>query len=51
MVAALLRRELGTSLSRNPVAEDRLLALELARLVCGVHPVSDFGGITGLETC
>jgi hypothetical protein len=48
MVPALLGRELGTSLSRDPVAEYGLLALELARLVSGVHPVRNLGGISGL---
>lgn len=51
MVPALLGRELSTGLSRDPVTEDRLLTFELARLVCGVDPVSDFGGITGLKRC
>jgi hypothetical protein len=48
MVTALLRRKLSASLARDPIPEDGLLTLELARLVGGVHPISDFGGIAGL---
>jgi hypothetical protein len=48
MVTALLRRELGASISRDPVTEDGLLTLELARLVGGAYPIGDFGGIAGL---
>lgn len=49
MVSALLRRELGAGLSRDPVAEDRLLTFEFARLVAWLHPIGDFHGISGLE--
>lgn len=49
MVAALLGGKLGIGFPGDPVAKDGCLALELARLVCGVHPVGDLGGITGLE--
>jgi hypothetical protein len=48
MVTALLGRELSASLSRDPVPEDGLLTLELARLVGGVYPIGDFGGVAGL---
>lgn len=41
MVAALLGRELRARLAGDPIAEDGLLALELARLVVGVNPVGD----------
>lgn len=41
MVAALLGRELGTGLTRDPIAEHRLLPLKLAGLVIGVDPVGD----------
>lgn len=49
MVPALLWRELGSSLPRDPVPKDGLLTLELARLVAGFHPIGDFHGIYGLE--
>ena len=54
VIAALLRRELGAGLTRDPVAERALLALELARGVAGLDPVGDLsggggGGVGGLE--
>jgi hypothetical protein len=49
MVPALLWRELGSSLSRDPIPEDGLLTLEFAGLVAGFHPISDVHGICGLE--
>ena len=49
MVPALLRREFGTGVAGNPIAEDGLLPLELARLVIGVDPVGDFAGVTSLS--
>jgi hypothetical protein len=48
MVAALLRRELRTRLAGDEATEHRLLTLELARLVIGVHPVGDFILVSGL---
>ena len=47
MVPALLWRELGSGLSRNPVPEDGLLSLEFAGLVAGFHPIGDVHGICG----
>lgn len=47
MVAALLRRELRASFAGDPIAEDGLLPLELARLVIGIDPVSDLVGLAG----
>ena len=44
MIAALLRRELGAGLTRDPVTERALLALELARAVAGLDPVGDLSG-------
>lgn len=41
MVTALLGRELRAGFAGDPIAEDRLLALELARFVIGVNPVGD----------
>ena len=49
MVSALLWRELGSGLFRDPVPEDRLLTLEFAGLVAGFHPIGDVPGICGLE--
>ena len=49
MVPALLRREFGTGFAGDPIAEDGLLPLELARLVIGVDPVGDFAGVTSLS--
>lgn len=54
VIAALLRRELGAGLTRDPVAERALLALVLARGVAGLDPVGDLsggggGGVGGLE--
>lgn len=48
MVAILLRRELRAGFPGDPVAEDGLLALELARLIIGVHPVSDLATVSSL---
>lgn len=48
MIAALLRREFRTGLTGDEAAEHRLLTLEFARLVIGVHPVGDFILISGL---
>lgn len=42
MVPPLLGGELGTGLAGDPVAERADLALELAALVGGEHPVRDF---------
>lgn len=47
VIPALLRRELGARLARDPVAERALLALEFARLVAGKDPVGDFAGCRG----
>lgn len=41
VIAALLSGELGAGLVRDPLAERADLALELARLVVGIHPVRD----------
>ena len=49
MVPALLWRELRASLPRDEAAEDRLLSLELARLVIGFHPVGNFSRISSLD--
>lgn len=49
MIAALLRREFRTGLAGDEAAEHRLLTLELARLVIGVHPVGNFVCIAGLH--
>lgn len=49
MIAALLRREFRTGIAGDEAAEHRLLALELARLVIGVHPVGDFVCVAGLH--
>lgn len=48
MIAALLRREFRPSLAGDEAAEHRLLTLELARLVIGVHPVGDLIRVAGL---
>ena len=48
MVPALLWRKLRAGVPRDPVPENRLLALELARFVIGVHPVSDLAAVSGL---
>lgn len=48
MVTILLGRELRAGVPRDPVAKDGLLALELARLVIGVHPVSDLAAVSSL---
>lgn len=48
MITALLRRELRARVPRDPIPEDGLLALELARLVVGVYPVSDLATGSGL---
>ena len=48
MIAALLRREFRAGLAGDEAAEHRLLTLELARFVIGVHPVGDFILISGL---
>lgn len=42
MIPPLLGRKLRTRLPRDPVPEDGLAALELARLVVWMHPVGDF---------
>lgn len=41
MISAFLGRELGTRLVLDEVTEDRLLSLELARLVLGIDPVEN----------
>lgn len=48
MVAALLRWKLRASLAGDPIAEDGLLPLELARLIIGIDPVGDLVGVAGL---
>lgn len=49
MIPVLLSGELGTGLVGDEGAEDALLALELARLVAGFHPVEDVGVFLVLE--
>lgn len=50
MVSALLGRIFGIRLARDPITKDRLLPLELSRLVLGVNPVQDILCITlGLD--
>ena len=49
MVAALLRGKLRARLARDEIAERRLLPLELARLIIGVHPVRDFILVSSLR--
>ena len=41
VISAFLGRELGTRLVLDEVTEDRLLSLELARLVLGIDPVEN----------
>lgn len=48
MVPALLWRELCAGLTRDEAAEDRLLTLEFARLVIGIHPIGYLGRISSL---
>lgn len=48
MVTALLWRELRTGLTRDEAAEGRLLTLELARFVIGIHPIGDFSRVSSL---
>lgn len=50
MVAALLRREFRARFAGDPIAEDGLLPLELARLVIGINPVGDLVGGSSLRT-
>jgi hypothetical protein len=41
MVSAFLDRKLCIGLVLDEVTEDRLLSLELSRLVLGIYPVED----------
>jgi hypothetical protein len=47
VIAALFGRELGAGVARDPVAEGRDLALELARGVAGLDPGCDIVFVSG----
>ena len=48
MIATLFRRELGTRFTRDPIAENGLLSLELARLIVGIDPVGNLSSCARL---
>lgn len=49
VVSAFLRWELSSRFPRDPVSEDRRLALELSGFIGWVHPIGDFRRVSCLR--